>query len=678
MDAMNSLGPSTLSLQKETPEPERFSAQSNQSGELVDRGEVASKPRGFWTRRKIILFAVVLAIVVIVLAVVLPVVLVGKKGGKKVAENAGSTGSPNATPTAALPTPSAGSTLLSGGDGSTVTTENGTSFTYRNSFGGYWVQDTANPFNNDARPNSWTPPLNTSWNWGVDRVYGVNLGGLFVLEPFITPDIFQRYPTASDEFTLSQAMAADTANGGLSQLEDHYATFISEEDIAEMAGAGLNFIRIPIAFWAIETWEGEPYLAKTSWKYLLRVLGWARKYGLRVCLDLHAVPGSQNGYNHSGRGGTVNFLAGNMGLANAERTLYYIRVLTEFISQPEYRDLVPIFGIVNEALVSLIGQDSISSFYLNAHDMIRNITGLGEGNGPYIAIHDGFEAHSVWDGFLQGSDRIMMDQHPYFSFGGSQPDPIDVPGADGSPGGQWPLQACNSWGPRTNQTRSGFGLIIGGEFSASPNDCGLFLNGVNGQPATPGCTDFDDWENYSTAMKQGVENFVTATFDALGDWFFWTWKIGASKAGRIETPLWSYQLGLRNGWIPQDPRVALGKCASLGASSDPFDGKYQPWQTGTPSSIPAVSTSQFPWPPAAITQADVELSVLPTYTNTAPIITMPPATFTSVPSQVTATVDGWFNDQDTGGGIATVAGCPYPDEYRPTFSVLPTAPCTGP
>ena len=29
-----------------------------------------------------------------------------------------------------------------------------------------------------------------------------------------------------DEWTLSQNMAADTANGGLNQLEEHYKTFI--------------------------------------------------------------------------------------------------------------------------------------------------------------------------------------------------------------------------------------------------------------------------------------------------------------------------------------------------------------------------------------------------------------------------------------------------------------------
>lgn len=54
----------------------------------------------------------------------------------------------------------------------------------------------------------------------------VNLGGWFVLEPFISPALFQKYPTAVDEWSLSTLMAADTANGGLAQLENHYNTFI--------------------------------------------------------------------------------------------------------------------------------------------------------------------------------------------------------------------------------------------------------------------------------------------------------------------------------------------------------------------------------------------------------------------------------------------------------------------
>jgi glucan 1,3-beta-glucosidase len=91
---------------------------------------------------------------------------------------------------------------------------------------GYY--DPKDPFNNAAQPNSWTKPLNQTWDWSTDRAYGVNLGGLFVLEPFITPALFQKYPSAVDEWTLSTAMAADTGPGGglQPQLEAHYDTFI--------------------------------------------------------------------------------------------------------------------------------------------------------------------------------------------------------------------------------------------------------------------------------------------------------------------------------------------------------------------------------------------------------------------------------------------------------------------
>lgn len=131
----------------------------------------------------------------------------------------------------------------------------------------------------------------------------VNLGGLFVLEPFISPALYQPFNgTAVDEWSLSTLLGDDLQK----TLENHYSTFITEEDIAEIAGAGLNWIRVPVPFWAIETWKdvgvdaqgrtvAEPFLERVCWKYILRVLGWARKYGLRVNLDLHAAPGSQNG-----------------------------------------------------------------------------------------------------------------------------------------------------------------------------------------------------------------------------------------------------------------------------------------------------------------------------------------------------------------------------------------------
>ena len=96
-------------------------------------------------------------------------------------------------------------------------------------------------------------------------------------------------------------------------------------------------------------------------RYILRVLGWARKYGIRVKLDLHTAPGSQNSYNHSGKLGAVNWMKGVMGLANAQRSLDYIRILTQFISQPEWKEVIPLWGIINEPFVNRIGQQQVQT-----------------------------------------------------------------------------------------------------------------------------------------------------------------------------------------------------------------------------------------------------------------------------------------------------------------------------
>ena len=68
-----------------------------------------------------------------------------------------------------------------------------------------------------------------------------------------------------------------------------------------------------------------------------------------------------SGYNHSGQYGQINFLRGIMGLANAQRALNYIRVITEFISQPEWKNVVTFLGILNEPIMPMIGVNQLRS-----------------------------------------------------------------------------------------------------------------------------------------------------------------------------------------------------------------------------------------------------------------------------------------------------------------------------
>ncbi|THH27838.1 hypothetical protein EUX98_g6353 [Antrodiella citrinella] len=666
----------------------------------ADRPAAAYRaPKKSLVKRPLFWLGLIALVIVVAVAVVLPVyfVVIKPKHNNTAASGASSNGGGTTTPGNSSTSGGKGSgqsVLITGGDGSTITTEDGSTFTYQNSFGGFWYEDPANPYTDNAQCNSWTPALNETWQWGVNRVYGVNLGGLFVLEPFISPSLFQAFPGVPDEWTLSQTLSTlPTGNNLTAAMEDHYNTFITEEDIAAIAGAGLNWIRLPVPFWAISAWSNvgedpsgnpvaEPFAAGVCWKYILRVFRWARKYGLRISLDLHTAPGSQNGYNHSGKIGQVNFMSGPMGVANAQRMLDYIRIYTEFVSQPEYQHVVPVFGIINEALVSTIGKDQMSAFYFQAHNMIRSITGVGAGKGPYIAMHDGFQGPAAWAGFLPGSDRIILDTHPYFAFDGQPNDePTNTP-ASGDPsgfGGPWPLQACNSWGASLNTSRSQFGVTFAGEFSNGINDCGLYINGItNGHSSTANCTFWSDASQWDDDTKQGLLNFALASMDALGDWFFWTWKIGNSTAGIVEAPLWSYSLGLANGWMPTDPRQSVGKCVALGANLSPFDGTFLPYETGGAGAgtIAATASAQFgTFPPATLKGMSVSASLLPTYTATASLITLSPDTAAPTGAAVQLG-DGWFDAADQTPMVTSVAGCVYPDAWSAAALPVPTQ-CTG-
>lgn len=157
-----------------------------------------------------------------------------------------------------------------GSTGSVVTLRNGSTFAYTNPFGGTWDSQSGSF---SARAQSWSPALNEPWDWNTNKTYGVNVGGWLLTEPFITPELYLPYqnsnPRAVDEYTLSQALGDRLGQ----VLTNHYETFITEQDFAAIAAAGLNWVRIPVPYWAIDTVEGEPYLEGVAWNYMLQAFG---------------------------------------------------------------------------------------------------------------------------------------------------------------------------------------------------------------------------------------------------------------------------------------------------------------------------------------------------------------------------------------------------------------------
>ena len=419
-------------------------------------------------------------------------------------------------------------------------------------------------------------------------------------------------------------------------------------------------------------------------RYFLKAIKWARKYGLRINVDLHAVPGSQNGWNHSGRLGNTNFLLGPMGYANAQRTLDYIRIIAEFISQPQYSDVVVMFGVLNEPRGSpLIGATQLEGLYVfyslshflrevdstlrsykAVYDTVREASGLGEGKGPVISYHEGFQGLDHYTGFLTNADRIALDWHPYICFGSQSSNTIS----------SYATTPCTTWGQPVNDSMTNFGMTTAGEFSNAVTDCGLFLNNVGEGtryegtyssggpwPSQGSCTPWTDWQSWDQTTKNGIMQFALASMDALQNWFFWTWKIGpSSQSGQVESPAWSYQLGLQNGWMPTDPRQASGVCGN----TSPWTPPLKPWQTGGSGAGSNVQSNTLQWPPTSISSGGL-IASLPSYTPTGTVVTLPVPTFTDYSGSVVK-VDagnGWENPSDSRGMYVTISGCSYLDPW---------------
>jgi glucan 1,3-beta-glucosidase len=123
------------------------------------------------SRRKFFILGVLGVLIVLIVGVALPLYFFVFKPKHGTSTSSKSPSKPSSSgsgkPAAAI--------AVTGGDGSTVTLSDGTTMTYSNSFGGYWYYDETDPFNNGAKAQSWTPALNETFNYGIDKIRGYEL-----------------------------------------------------------------------------------------------------------------------------------------------------------------------------------------------------------------------------------------------------------------------------------------------------------------------------------------------------------------------------------------------------------------------------------------------------------------------------------------------------------------------
>lgn len=261
--------------------------------------------------------------------------------------------------------------------------------------------------------------------------------------------------------------------------------------------------------------------------------------------DRIVAPGSQNGFDNSGRRGAIEWQQRD----TVDRTLVAIQGLIDRYAQAD--------GVLIEALNEPnipggVDRGGLEQYYFDTwgrlHEKSQDVT---------LVLHDGFNPVDSWNGVLS-HNNVIMDNHHYEVFdNGLLSKDIGAHINDVCAHSSGTLQKSDKW-------------AIVAEWSGATTDCAKYLNG-KGVGARYDGTMSADFKVGSCAGKDvgkvadlpgeekaNIRRFIEAQLDAWeqkNGWVFWTWKTEGA-------PEWDMQQLLAEGVFPQPltDRLTPGQC----------------------------------------------------------------------------------------------------------------------
>jgi glucan 1,3-beta-glucosidase len=327
------------------------------------------------------------------------------------------------------------------------------------------------------------------------------------LEPWITPSIFQQFDHSRgiiDEYTLTQALGADAAVDQV--LRPHWENWVKLSDFEKIRDSGFNLVRIPVGFWAFDNAD-TPY-AKGAADFLEQGVNWASKVGIKVIIDLHGAPGSQNGFDNSGQKMTTpGWQQGN----TVDRTLAVLRQIQEKYASADYDNTVAAIEALNEPLDPSLNADVTRQFHRDAYGNQRVVS-----QSRVFMFHDGFQNVNSYNGFLTPSDAnaqwVAVDHHEYSCFTDD-------------------LVAMQPWQHRQHVCNNAYVYSgsdkwsIVGEWSGAMTDCAAALNGYGigarydgtypGSTYHGSCENRNFIETWTQELKDDVRGFIEAQLETF-------------------------------------------------------------------------------------------------------------------------------------------------------------------
>lgn len=378
--------------------------------------------------------------------------------------------------------------------------------------------------------------LPASWAWlpPVDKIRGVNLGGLFVIEPWMQATSWSTIGCSAykSEFDCVMNLGQEAAN---TAFQKHWDTFITQDDITQIAGLGLNTIRIPLGYWIKEdlVYSDSEHFPQGGFTYLERVCGWAKDAGLYIILDLHGAPGAQQadqpftGQYASTPGFYVDY--------QYERAYKWLEWMTNVTHTNSNFDTVYAIEVVNEPLQTPSSVTTmIDTYYPTAMSRINSMEeelGVATSKKLHVQMMNQKWGSGNPTKALTDETYAYYDDHHYVKWTSGVTATRDA----------YMQHSC------TND-RGGNTPVVVGEWSLSPAD-------EDGSEFSIDASDAVSWYSKWWAAQ-------TISYEKQAGWIFWSWKV-EKIGGRIDWR-WGYQQAVAAGVIPSD--------ASEGANSTVCDG----------------------------------------------------------------------------------------------------------
>lgn len=360
------------------------------------------------------------------------------------------------------------------------------------------------------------------------KIKGVNLGNWLVLEKWMSQELFTGLE-AEDESAFYEDLSAEEAK---LRLHMHRSYYIQERDFQRIRTMGLNLVRIPVPHFIF----GDCPPGIGCVEYLDHAFTWAERYGLKILIDLHTAPDSQNGFDNGGLSGVVKWHLKRENiefeLSVLERlaqryagreALYGIELLNEPISEEMLRTVGvryyarhPQQAVGSEAVPVEVLRD----FYKKGYEAVRKYCP----EQTAVVLHDHF-CLEEWEDFMpvDAYPGVVLDTHMYVSM--LEPDMKD-------------RRLCTyeemirkQFKERLERAKK-FHPVIVGEWCIAHKSEGL--------KELP--------EQEKAEVYRAIGRMQMQAWDVCDGWIFWSYKLHTE--GRND---WDFQRALDGGWL--DPAI---------------------------------------------------------------------------------------------------------------------------